>query len=104
DNNLPYDPEGPPAPDDRLPWPSVVVRHVVLGVPVAALLHTVVRCAYDYSPASPGPLWWPVAHFLLGMVCGSFVLVPAFCLQAAVALGVRRAGGDGPPQAAAGAA
>ncbi len=54
--------------------------HVLLGVPVAAFLHSVVQFAY--SASALGDLAYFIFHFASGVLVGSVILVPAYSLQA----------------------
>ena len=53
--------------------------HIIVGVPLAALLHSVVHGASEVKGLSE--LWVGIFHFLGGMVCGAVVFVPAYSLQ-----------------------
>lgn len=55
--------------------------HVLLGVPLAAFLHSIVQFAYDTS-TKIGDLGYFVFHFGLGILVGSVILVPAYTAQA----------------------
>jgi len=79
----------------------LVVWHLVLGVPLAALLHTAVQTAADVVDRGAGIT---LLHFLLGTMLGSVVLAPAFALQALLIFGLRRGGAGLPLQGLAGGA
>lgn len=75
---------------------KIWLRHQLLGVPLAALLHTALQFAYAYSP-NVGSDWalLPI-HWAAGMLFGSLILVPAFTVQAFVSVRLdRRAFGRG---------
>jgi hypothetical protein len=63
----------------RVVWLS----HVFVGVPVAAFLHSVLQFAADPSTGAhvSDLLLFPL-HFILGVLVGSVILVPAFTCQA----------------------
>jgi len=76
------------------PFWRTLVRHLAIGIPLSALLHTILQTAADRTSFSIGIT---ILHFVLGMLLGSIVLGPAYALQAIVsrtltALGVGRVG------------
>src|SRR5262245_16737170 len=62
---------------------AVARSHVLLGVPLAALLHSILQFAYEGSWRGRDFVLFPI-HFLAGVVVGSLILVPAFFAQAVV--------------------
>ncbi len=58
---------------------KILVRHLLIGVPAAALAHSLVQFAYD--PGSLAEMGWLPLHFLFGLGCGLPILVPAYALQ-----------------------
>jgi len=70
------------------------LRHLALGIPLAALLHTCLQFAHAYSSRFDND--WDIfpLHWFLGVVFGSVVLGPAFSVQAllAISLGKKHAG------------
>ena len=57
----------------------IAARHLALGIPLAAGLHTAVQTLAD---PGEGGLGLTLLHFGLGSVFGSFVLAPAYLAQA----------------------
>lgn len=55
--------------------------HILMGVPVAATLHSIVQFAYDSSLAI-SDLGYFVIHIALGIIVGSVILIPAYTVQA----------------------
>ena len=66
-------------------------RHVIIGVPLAALLFTVVQTAYAYVPGEKGASH-SIAMFLLALLVGALILIPAYTLQAFASAGLGRLG------------
>src|SRR5262245_43260781 len=64
-----------------LDFRAVARSHIVLGVPLAAFLHSVVQFANEAQLGLRDVLLFPV-HFLAGVVVGSVILAPAFFGQA----------------------
>jgi hypothetical protein len=63
--------------------------HVLLGTPMAALAHSVLQFARDYRNDAGwwhDLLWVFPAHFVLGILVGGVILVPAYSLQGGVAV------------------
>ncbi len=64
------------------------LRHLTLGIPLAAFLHSALQFAHAYSPN-----WglFPV-HWATGMLFGSLILAPAFTSQAYISVWLSRRG------------
>jgi len=64
---------------------TVFAVHLVVGVPLAAFFHSVLQFLYEPPPIETG-IWLFPAHVLLGIIVGSIILAPAYCVQALVFL------------------
>lgn len=91
--------------DERRPRRSALgtwARHVLIGVPLAAALHTALQTAADPLPHDDGALL-TLLHFALGVLVGSVVLGPTFSVQALVSIALGKAGAGRLVQVPAGA-
>ena len=61
----------------------------MLGVPLAALLHTALQFAYAYSPNVDSDWGFFPVHWVAGILFGAPILVPAFTIQAYIGLWLR---------------
>ncbi len=65
------------------------LRHLFLGVPLAAFLHTVLQFAHAYSPNVDNDWGFFPVHWVAGILFGAPLLVPAFTIQAYIGLWLR---------------
>lgn len=79
-------------------------RHVIIGVPLAALLFTVVQAAHAYVPGGDKGVASSVFVFILALLVGALILIPAYTLQAFASAGLNRLGVGRLVQVAVGAA
>lgn len=82
---------------------KILTWHLLLGVPLAALTHSLVQFAYEPGDSVAEVGWLPV-HFLFGIGCGLPILVPAYALQACLFALLLRVRAGWPVQVFAGAA
>lgn len=69
---------------------TIWFRHLLLGIPLAAFLHSALQFAYAYSPNLDNDWGFFPIHWAAGMIVGSLILAPAFTLQAFVAVWLSR--------------
>ena len=65
------------------------LRHLLLGIPLAAFLHTALQFAYAYSPNVDNDWGFFPVHWVAGILFGAPLLAPAFTIQAYIGLWLR---------------
>ena len=58
----------------------IILTHIILGVPLAALFHSILQFAYEPSVGLQD-IFVFFFHFFLGTLVGSLILIPAYFLQ-----------------------
>jgi hypothetical protein len=69
---------------------KIWLRHLLLGIPLAAFLHTALQFAYAYSPHLDNDWELFPVHWVAGMLFGSLILAPAFTVQAYISVWLDR--------------
>ena len=66
------------------------LRHLMLGIPLAAFLDSALQFAHAYSPSTDNDWGLFLIHWAAGMLFGSLVLAPAFTVQAYISVWLNR--------------
>ena len=70
----------------------VWLRHLTLGIPLAAFLHSALQFAHAYSRTVDNDWGFFPVHWAAGMLFGSLILAPAFTSQAYISVWLSRRG------------
>ena len=71
---------------------KIWLRHLMLGIPLAAFLHSALQFAHAYSRTIDNEWGFFPVHWAAGMLFGSLILAPAFTIQTYISVWLSRRG------------